>query len=706
MVRNNTVFLFKDLLKNKFVILLLSILSFNLIFNCRIMYFEQIFGFIFLMIIPGFLLMNLFEIDKLDIYEKLVLSVGISLSFLMISCILLNEISINLLYLNSPLSRNILLIYLCILYICLILMLYIRKANPLAGISIKLLSLSQITPSEKLFLSIPMLFPALSLFGSYLMNERNNNLLIFSLFIIIPIYLIIICVFNETFPTRLYPIIILLLSLSLLILMGLRSYHIMGDDSHEEYYLFFITLESSRWVASNDILSACLSVTILPTIFASLLEISPESLFKVLFALIYSIAPLIIYIISKKFLTEFYAFLASCFFMFQHVFLNTVTTGRSSIAILFLCLFVMVMNLDNISLAFKKFLLIIFAISCIFSHYSTSYIFLIMLFCLYLSSRISYRKTNNNRLIDFTLLILFISVIFVWYSQASAKPFNSGIYFALNTINELTKAFVEESRSPPVYELLGKNIGYKALPSVIEFVFTWLTFLLIGLGFLASIIGLKKKSSNFFNKRDGSMFLMLSFYSLCLLVAMIILPFVSNAYSIQKTYNLTLITLSTFFIIGGVIIANYLKIKPYIIILLVLIPYFLSVSTISYQIYGIHNSILLNSDGPMYDKLFVHDSDSYSAKWLGKTISSDKIVYGDLWGYRFLKSQGLIANAFFYSQLISDGKLIPGAYLYLRYTNIIQQELIGTYNSTKLSKIKNINLKSKIYSNKFSEIFF
>ncbi len=51
-------------------------------------------------------------------------------------------------------------------------------------------------------------------------------------------------------------------------LLTLRSNYIIGIDSHEEYYFFYTTLIHSVWIPDPSfLLSAALSISILPTIF-------------------------------------------------------------------------------------------------------------------------------------------------------------------------------------------------------------------------------------------------------------------------------------------------------------------------------------------------------------------------------------------------------------------------------------------------------
>jgi len=140
-----------------------------------------------------------------------------------------------------------------------------------------------LSTSEKAFLIIPILFPALSILGMRVMNMTDNNIILMLMLFLIPIYVAFVGLFNQKFPKRLYPVVIFLISISLLLLMALRSNHIIGVDTHVEYYYFQTTLDNLHWSAfGHSTLDACLAISLLPTIYQSILNISPEFLRRTL----------------------------------------------------------------------------------------------------------------------------------------------------------------------------------------------------------------------------------------------------------------------------------------------------------------------------------------------------------------------------------------------------------------------------------------
>ena len=743
--------------KGWFVILsILIIIDLAILLN--ILFLRQILGFLFLTILPGLLILQILKLNKIGSTEKLVLSVGLSVSFLMFFGLLLNNSLLSLGY-ETPLSTIPLLISFNLAFIVLAAIGY--KVNKEAfSFSMPDFNLN---PAEKAFLSVPILFPALSIFGMHVMNTADNNIILMFLLFLIPTYVIFVCFFNHKFPKRLYPVVIFLISISLLLLLSLRSNHLIGIDVHTEYYYFQTTLSNLHWsVFGYSRFDACLVISLLPTIYQSILNIPTEFLYKILPSLIYSVSPLVIYVISKKYVEESYAFLASCFFMFQTIFLWTEYNARANIAMLFFAFAMMTLFSDRIDPLKKKILFIVFMASCMVSHYSTTYIFFFVMFVTvtFIGIEILSKKYTSKKIISLTLVILFFSMIFFWYSQVTEAAFNDGVGFIKNTIKNLHEFFVLESRGAGE-ALLGKDIMEKGIPHKIEFVFTWLTFAFIGIGIITlirrykemSFSELKFKKPDFLKEKFEVEYIMIALACAGLLVVVIALPFVAKGYGLGRMYPLAITILSVFFVIGGMILWKYLnrafavlqgkaltnlsfkkkallkkqkggrnalqnpirksvdgkdasQVRAYLVILLVLIPYFLSVSGVTYQMFGYPRQITLNSEGRQYDTLYVHDQESYSARWLrDKGELENTMIYTDTAGGSRLKSQGGI-QGYDSRSLFEKDKKIDG-YIYLRYSNIMNGELIGRHNKVyNMTDYQDFFLKeNRIYNNGGSEVY-
>ena len=263
-------------------------------------FLRQVFGFFFITILPGLLILQILKLDKIDFLEKAILTLGLSISFLIFFGLLLNNLLYCLGYL-TPLSTISLLISFNIAFVVFAIIAYRTNKN-------KVFSLLDInlSTSEKAFLIVPILFPALSILGTHLMKTSDNNIILIFLLILIPIYVAFICFFNQKFPKGLYPVVIFLITISLILIYMLRFAHICGHDVHREYYFFQMILNNLHWsVAGDSALDACMSISLLPTIFQSILNINAqEYLFKGVYVSVCSFGPLAVYVISKKYIGE------------------------------------------------------------------------------------------------------------------------------------------------------------------------------------------------------------------------------------------------------------------------------------------------------------------------------------------------------------------------------------------------------------------
>jgi len=749
--------------KRYLLFLLLFLLAMDLSILSDIPIFRQVLGFTFLTFVPGLFILIILRLNKLELTEKLVLSVGLSISFSMFAGLLINWVYPLFGY-DTPLSTNPLLIFFSIIILILAVIAYLgNQEAPFAK-----LSDFKLNTKEKALLLLPSIFPLLGIFGMHLMNTTDNNAMLITLLILIPAYTIFIAIKHSQVPDRIYAPIILLSSVSLVLLLGLRSNHIIGADIHTEYYIFQQTFFNGRWqILSNSTLDSCLSISILPTIYQSFLNINSEYIFKILYPLLFSVSPLVIYLISRKYLGSFYAFLASLFFMSQGYFLGAAFSPRTVLAILFFALAICVLFHDGLGEFNKKVFFIIFTTSCIVSHYSTTYIFFIVLLLAWIGMQIVPRivlckgrlvdsseklvsesdpptlsrgdgrlggdvnasgavslSISQSRLkneITIAIMVLFFVMLFLWYSQVTGAAFDSGVGFVSHTLRSLHEFFVLESRGGGVASALGAGLGTKGIHQKITFVFSWLTIVFIAIGVLTTLaryrrmvafpIGKEEEASQFSSQRLDTEFFSLSLASSAVLVAAVALPFVFMGYGMDRAYCMMMVILSPFFVIGGITVAGSLRVRwRYLMVLVVLIPYFVCTTGIMYQVFGVHQVITLNSEGQSYDCMFIHEQETSAAIWVKKNANEETKIYSDFYGTARLVSQGLIhttTSASYARRLIEEHKPLGDSYFYLRYTGVVDGMLLdwnGQWHGIE-EYHDEFGKRNLIYTNNGSEIY-
>jgi len=718
-----------------FILTFLVLTDLTVLLNIPIL--RPILGFLFFTIVPGLLVLHILKLDKLGLTERFVFSVGLSVSFLMFFGLLINAVYPLLGY-TAPLSTNSVIISFSVIFVILAIIGYIQNKD----FSFNLASFTLDT-KEKAFLLLPALFLLLSILGMYIMNTTSNNMILMVMLFLIPAYVISIAILHHRVPQRTYPVMLFLIGISVLLLVALRSSHIIGNDTHTEYYLFQLVADSQHWqIFARSALDACLSITLLPAIYQSLMNINSEYLFKILYPLLFSVSPLAIYIISRKYIGNFYAFLASFFFISQFNFIWTATGARTNTAVLFLTLVIMALFSDSIGRFARVLLAIVFAASCIVSHYSTTYIFLFVLLLTWIVMEILPRLTRGKKQpvadsvnpsedtapsvlqlrldkgITITFVVLFFVMLYFWYGQVVAPTFNSLITYPYRTLVNLGQMFVLETRGTGVAEAFGQTLAYPAISVSAKFVVYWLSIAFIAIGVLSAIARYKRMISipgsghgkaSFLKSKIDAEYWVLSLACCAMLVLSVILPYALSDYGMTREYLAMMPVLSIFFVIGGIIVARLLKLKPYWLILVVLIPYFICTSGTVDRIFGAPGDVVLNSEGPSHAYYYIYDQEGYTARWLRDNADlKDTALFVDKGGGVRLKSQARIMPprvVDLYSSLEENNKI--DGYIYLTYHNVVNKELLdwkGNLHSLEEYQDK-FTGKDKIYSNGGSEIY-
>lgn len=738
------------------ILVVLLILAANIAVFLNLPFLRQFLSVILLGLLPGWLLVLLFRLNHLESTAKLVLSVGLSQAFLMFFGWLLNQLSLYFGY-SQPLATSFLSIFISLALLMMIFIIYYTNKEGL----VFNLGRVNLNTSDKMIIGFSFTFPILSIFGTIFVNLTSNNIFLMGLLFLIAVCTIFVVAFQNKLSKQSYPVIIFMFSISLVLIYALRSNHIIGMDTHHEYYLFQLTSQFRSWhLFEKDNYNFCLSITLLPVIYQSFLNINPEYLFKLLYPLLFSISPLVVYIISKKYVNNLYAFLASFFFFSFYNFATTTMHSRTNTAILFFTLAIMVSFHPKITPFAKKGFFIIFAVATIISHYSVTYVFffvliltwlLLELFLRLLSQREKYNEKTCNvtlnenssiagnplttnvlpegqlkiqglkRGITFITVVLFFVLLFVWYSQVTAVPFNSGVNFVYGTFKSLQNFFVLESRNV-IPAAFGAGFGKKGVPHNLEFIFNWTTIILMILGVIGFFWEIIKQVSRKFdrNNKVKSFFpqfmgvdleyLFLGLVCIIILVVSVIFPLISVGYDLTRIYLQMTAVLAVFFVFGGIFVIKHLKLKlsPNWFFLAILIPYFLSQTGFTYQMFGFPKSIALNSKGEQYNLYYVYEQEAFSAKWLkNKGEIKNNKIYTDLTGVTRLRSQaGFDPSQYNYTLLLDQDSKING-YIYLRHFNVIEGKLLDEkYVSHDIDKYKaKFKEKDIIYNNGGSVIW-
>lgn len=693
---------------------LIAILVTNLAVFLDMPFMRLVSGFIFLAILPGSLIVWLLKLNRMEPAEKAALVVGLSVTFLLFFGLSLNNLLLAVGF-ETPLSTVSLMIAFDIAFILLLIKGCVVNTD--GGF---FLANPHLSRHEKAFLIVPVILPALSILGSHIMRTTGDNTMIVAVMLLIPAYIASVCIYNRKFPERLYPVVLYLISISFLLIYALRFPHIWGRDVHAEYYMFQTTLYNLHWsIIEHALLDACLSISLLPTIVQSITGAdSQEYLFKGVYVAICSFIPLAIYTISRRYVGGLYAFLASFFFISQSTFLSAAGSARTNVAIFFAALAVMVLFNDKIDPVKQRILFFAFILATVVSHYSTAYIFFFIVLFSWVAAEMLSRKYIFERTMNLRIVLFFFVVIFIWYAQLTDAAFSAGVAFIKDTLANLNNFFLEESRTDMFHLLFGQGLAYSVL-STVNLIVTWCTFIFIGIGVLTmvrkfqgmvDVRGAQLRKPNFLKTRFEVGYLTMVLACAGLLMAIVLLPYLSVGYDICRLYSLVIVVLSVCFVIGGIVISERfgLKLHSCHIILVILLSYSMFVTGVAYQIFGVPVSVLLNSEGEAYACEYIWDSEGCAAKWLAPTIKENSHTYvsvTDTFGSHRLLSQGIIPryriNDYSFSEYGGTHE-----YIYLYYTNAVMDKLVANGTMCNMSEYRGAFIGyGRVYDSGGSEIY-
>jgi len=255
---------------------------------------RQVISFLYLLIIPGFVLLRAIRIKDLDLIETILFSIGLSLAFLMLLGFSLNLLSSIGLFADPLLMEPLITAIMIIVSTLIIVSYFVNKNDLQTGIGV---------PED--FNILPLLpyfaLPLTSAIGVMLVVAFGINYML--LLVILVIAILFASISFSSRPSY-YPLAIFSIALALVIPSFLISNYILGYDIHLEFFVFNVTKATSRWdpsliwnlfnltyIKSQYVYSTMLSVTVLPTVFSNIGNIEGVWLFKSLYPLLLSLVP-------------------------------------------------------------------------------------------------------------------------------------------------------------------------------------------------------------------------------------------------------------------------------------------------------------------------------------------------------------------------------------------------------------------------------
>jgi uncharacterized membrane protein len=668
----------------------------------------------------GMVTLPLLKIKPSSGSELLVYSCGLGLVLLMVI-----GLAVNTLYpiISAPLSTIPMLIalnlYMLAAIACGLLM---RRESPLPSGD----------PQEKkphmlprLYAAAIALLPAMAIIGTWAMNLFGFNLILLLMIVAIAVIFIAILV-NQDVPDGVNSLFIISSGVSLLLLYSMRSSYLMGFDIHGEYYAFTLTLNNYHWSLADylHIYNTCLSITILPTVLASLMNMAPEYMFKLVFQLAFALMPLAVYLFFKDKVDRRLALLAA-FFMMAHYMFYYQMPGlvRQEVSLFLFVLAVYVLFTDRIKQPGGMALFLLFSLGTVVSHYSTSFVFLFMLAATFLITKyiVAIKKPEVTRITALLVLAVAAMVLF-WHGLVSRITLSAAIWFVVNTLQSVNNMLMDVSstQSPIASMVLGKGIQ-SALPSLLSWGIGTLSraLVVIGVLYIAYITLFPRHSEDQQWMKFDIEYVVASVILVTLVIIGILVPFISVGYNLERLYMQSLIFLAPMCIVGmlALVRALFKNVTVDTAVTcagLMVAVFFLCQTGVVYQAFGMPNSVSLNSDDQ--SGYLIYPEEVVGAQWLAAN-ESPKSVYADNYGTLRLWSYGGIPRGYGYdtgAYVLSNDSYsyrkirydMLNSYVYLDYYNVNDGFLSSGWGTgqTPVSNFKYMDRMDEVYDNGGSAI--
>jgi uncharacterized membrane protein len=680
---------------------------------------RQLIGFIYLTFIPGILILRILKLHKLGNIETLLYTVGLSIATLMFTGLFINMVY-PFLGISGPVSAVPLVITICVVVLGLCYISYRRDKDFSDPSSIK----------AKEILSPPVLFlcliPFLSIFGTYLVNVHHDNNLLMVLIVILAIVVVLIA-FDKFIPNKLYPLAVFIVAISLLYHASLISMYLWGWDIQFECYLCNLVKMNSIWDPTIPrAYNAMLSIVMLAPIFSDICNMNVTWVFKIIYPMLFSLVSLGLYRAFQKQTDDKIAFLSVFFFISLLTFYSEMLAlARQQIAELFLILLILLMIDKNMDRMKRAGLFMIIAFSLAVSHYGLSYIFMFSLVAVCGMFFLDRRRKNHDNItkaiITPRFVALYITFTLAWYIYvSSSSAFEAIVHIGDHIASSIFTDFLNPEAAEGAELIIWKTVSplhevTKYLHLISQF------FIVIGIYTLLA----KHKEMKF--EKEYAAF---SYVNFMICFAGIAVPFFASSLNTTRLYQITLIFLAPFCVIGGVaffrmvdrvvkkpctdqIVKSSLKVLSVFLVIFLLFssgwvyevakdhPGSISLSQESIEIYGDDEA-----KNAFYAAYYL-DGDISGVKWISKNRDDESKIYGDYTRNRLVfASYGMMPDEYI---LTNTTKVPDGSYIYLGYPNVRYGLMYGPderqyWNITDISSL--LNNSSEIYNNGYAQVHY
>lgn len=339
------------------------------------------FSLISLLYIPGILINLILKINFENIWIFLIHTLGISITFIYVLGLLASYLLPGIGF-DKPLALTPFAYMHFGIVIILVAISFIRNwTNSITLEKFAIISFKFIAVALSITLCL------IAVIGAFYLNNGSSNTITYTWLSFLIIIFFLFSLFKNNNLVAIRPYIIFTLSLSILWSLSARSWHLIGWDIVQEFGVAKATLIEGKWSPGNirDAYNACLSITILPTVMTNLTSFPIEGIFKYVYPFVFAHFPVTVYFLLKKLSNKNFAYLSVFYIIAQPFFIQPmIALARQEIAFFFFPLILLTIN-SEIKNKFKIFLTIFYIFALVTSHYSTTYISILIFGLVYLA---------------------------------------------------------------------------------------------------------------------------------------------------------------------------------------------------------------------------------------------------------------------------------------------------------------------------------
>lgn len=699
---------------------------------------RQLVTLFYLVFVPGLLLLRTFRIHKLGNVETPLYAAGLSIATLMFIGFLINTLFPTLGF-DAPIS---------LLPVTVVLAVFVAVFSVLSYVRDKNFSDTEKWDCDQI-LSAPYLFfillPFVSIIGTYLMNAFTINLVLVILLLAVACAFIVL-ISSRIIPTQVYPLAVFSISLSLLLHWSLISSFLTGYDVLAEYFSAHLVVQNAVWDPSIlGQYNGVLSVVMLAPLVSLLCNLSLVSVFKITYPVLYSLVPVALFWLYKKQTDDKVAFVAVAFILSLVSFYEVMPMlARQEIAEIFLVLSLLLVVDQKIETATKSGLFIIFLAALAVSHYSISYIFILVLVTALLilslqkdgslvkskpkpissfsnedqaGGSIKRHIRTRESLVTVALSLIFIVCVLSWYTYVAGGSAILDLWALSEKISgSISTDILNPSTSQGTALLLNQPMS--PLHALTKYLY------LVSLGLI--IIGLLatwRRPTMRLNREISA------FYPpICaLLVAGIVVPYVSGALQTERLLHIGLLFVAPLFALGALAvggIASAARVRRRTVSentrkrvlggLSVFLALFLLLNSgLIYEVaHDNPTSIALNKTVayPIFN-----DMETTATLWLQKETLPDARIYTDAYHYSLITTIKPQMNVPQLSASSADSasKLPRNNYIFFGTTNVANKELyLVQYSANNIPSYVNVSAfkisqnRSLLYANGGTQVYF